>query len=158
LKFSTVISRSYKTDILVIGSGSAGSIAAIAATKGKHSVTLVERYGFPGGTSTQMLDTFYGFFTPSDIPKKIVGGFPDTVVNALNETRDIFLRPNTYGAGTGITYNPERLKHVWDHLFAKNGVEVFYHCLLTGVELHEEWSECILFHKGIGFFLSSQKR
>ena len=22
---------------------------------------LVERYGFPGGTSTQMLDTFYGF-------------------------------------------------------------------------------------------------
>ncbi|WP_227699178.1 hypothetical protein [Spirosoma radiotolerans] len=24
---------------------------------------LVERYGFPGGSSIQMLDTFYGFFT-----------------------------------------------------------------------------------------------
>ncbi|MGV3503532.1 MAG: hypothetical protein ACO1O1_07475 [Adhaeribacter sp.] len=38
---------------------------------------LVERYGFPGGTSTQMLDTFYAFFTPGEKPKKIVAGLGD---------------------------------------------------------------------------------
>src|SRR5688572_30578009 len=108
--FSTSISRQYQTDILVIGSGSAGSIAAIAAAQSNYQVTLVERYGFAGGTSTQMLDTFYGFFTPSDQPKKIVGGLPDLVVNELNKSGDIFLRPNTYGAGTGVNYNPEKLK------------------------------------------------
>ena len=76
MNFSTVISKSLRTDILVIGSGSAGATAAIAASNGKYKVTLVERYGFPGGTSTQMLDTFYGFFTPSESPRKIVGGIP----------------------------------------------------------------------------------
>ena len=46
-------------DILVIGGGFAGCIAAIAAASAqKYKVLLVERYGFPGGTSTQMLDTF----------------------------------------------------------------------------------------------------
>jgi hypothetical protein len=36
------------------------------------------------------------------------------VVNALDTVGAVFLRPNTYGAGTGVNYNPERLKLVWD--------------------------------------------
>ena len=61
-----------ETDILVIGAGSAGCIAALAAaSQKKFSVMLVERYGFPGGSSTQMLDTFYGFFTHENKKKKI---------------------------------------------------------------------------------------
>jgi hypothetical protein len=59
---------------------------------------------FAGGTSTQILDTFYGFFTPREEPRKVVGGIPDRVVDTLDLTGDIFLRPNTYGAGTGVTY------------------------------------------------------
>src|SRR5437773_9531433 len=104
-----------KTDVLVIGAGSAGCAAALAAVQTKKfSVMLVERYGFPGGTSTQMLDTFYGFFTPGTTSKKIIGGIPDIVVNELDKTNDIFLRPNTYAAVAGVNYNPERLKFVWD--------------------------------------------
>ena len=157
VNFKPGISQQYETDILVIGGGSAGSTAALAAAKGKYKVTLVERYGFPGGTSTQMLDTFYGFFTPSESPKKIVGGIPDTVVNLLDQSADIFLRPNTYGAGTGVNYNPEKLKWVWDHLLIESGVQVFYHSTLVGVESTGETSTCIFFHKGIGFFLLQQK-
>jgi flavin-dependent dehydrogenase len=42
-----------ETDILVVGAGSAGCIAALAAARNNNfSVMLVERYGFPGGTST----------------------------------------------------------------------------------------------------------
>ena len=158
MKFSTSISRQYQTDILVIGSGSAGSIAAIAAAKSKYKVTLVERYGFAGGTSTQMLDTFYGFFTPSDQPKKIVGGLPDLVVNELNKSGNIFLRPNTYGAGTGVNYNPEKLKEVWDRLLLSHGVQVLYHSTLVGVEKTGEVSVCVFFHKGNGFFTITSKR
>ncbi len=124
--FSSTISKSYETDILIIGSGSAGSTAAIAAAQGKYKVTIVERYGFPGGTSTQMLDTFYGFFTPSEAPKKIVGGIPDRIVNELNISGDIFLRPNTYGAGTGVNYNPEKLKQVWENFLMERGVKIYY--------------------------------
>jgi hypothetical protein len=119
-------------DVLVIGGGSAGCCAAIAAREaGAERVILVERYGFPGGSSTQMLDTFYGFFTPGERPRKVVGGLPDRVVDALDAAGAVFLRPNTYGAGTGVNYNPERLKLVWDELLAAAGVRVLLHCTLV---------------------------
>ncbi len=158
MTFNATIAKSYKTDILIIGSGSAGSTAAIAASQGKHKVTIIERYGFPGGTSTQMLDTFYGFFTPSETPKKIVGGVPNSIVDELNKSGDVFLRPNTYGAGTGVNYNPEKLKQVWDHLLLQSGVKIFYHSTLVGVESVGETSKCIFFHKGSGFFSITAKR
>ncbi len=119
-------------DILVIGGGSAGCCAAIAARQaGAERVILIERYGFAGGTSTQMLDTFYGFFTPGEQPRKVVGGVPDLVVDTLDAAGAVFLRPNTYGAGTGVNYNPERLKLVWDQLLADAGVRVLLHCNLV---------------------------
>lgn len=138
-----------QTDILVVGAGSAGCMSALAATQlGGYSVMLVERYGFPGGTSTQMLDTFYGFFTPGIAPRKIVGGLPDRVVDELDKTNDIFLRPNTYGAGTGINYNSERLKQVWDRLIMEAGIHYLLHTTLVDVVREEaERITCILWNK-----------
>ncbi len=146
-------------DILIIGAGSAGCMAAIAAASHSlHHVLLVERYGFFGGTSTQMLDTFYGFFTPGENPKKIVGGLPDIVVNELDNYGEIFLRPNTYGAGTGVNYNPERLKHVWDSLLLRAGVNVLLHSTLIDVyPLPDGRYECIFWNKS-GFYSVIPKR
>lgn len=137
-----------ETDILVVGAGSSGCMAALAAAQeSKYSVMLVERYGFPGGSSTQMLDTFYGFFTPGT-PRKIVGGLPDLVVNELYRTNDIFLRPNTYGAGTGVNYNPERLKQVWDSLIINSGIKYLLHTSLVDVVKDEsERISCIFWSK-----------
>lgn len=124
-----------EVDLAVIGSGTAGCCAALAAaSNGAGRVLLIERYGFAGGTSTQMLTTFYGFFTPGANPRKVVGGWPDRVVDRLHAEGAIYLRPNTYGAGTGITYNPEILKWVWDDLLARAGVEVWLHATLLDVE------------------------
>jgi glycine/D-amino acid oxidase-like deaminating enzyme len=121
--------------VLVVGGGSAGCCAALAAAgEGVASVLLVERYGFLGGSSTQMLDTFYGFFTPGAEPRKVVGGVPDRVVDALDAAGAVFLRPNTYGAGTGVNYNPERLKLIWDELLAATGVRVLLHATLVAAE------------------------
>ena len=123
-----------EVDVLVIGAGSAGCCAAIAAAEGGARTMLVERYGFAGGTSTGVLDTFYGFFTPGPQPRKVIGGIADRVVDALAAMDAIYLRPNTYGAGTGVTYNPELLKIVWDRLLAAAGVSVLLHALLIDVE------------------------
>jgi hypothetical protein len=136
-------------DILVIGAGSSGCMAALSAAESSgYLVMLVERYGFPGGSSTQMLDTFYGFFTPGDSPRKIVGGLPDLVVNKLDALGEIFLRPNTYGAGAGVNYNPERLKNVWDNLILKAGIRYLLHTTLIDVNpLTDGRYECIFWNK-----------
>ena len=148
-----------ETDILVIGAGSAGCVAALAAAQHhNYKVMLIERYGFPGGTSTQMLDTFYGFFSPGTQSKKIVGGIPDDVVNELEKTNDIFLRPNTYGAGTGVNYNPERLKLVWDKLITETGVDYLLHTTLVDVVNDgKEKTTCICWNKS-GFYKIKAKR
>jgi hypothetical protein len=147
-----------ETDILVIGAGSAGCVAALAAAEEKRfSVMLVERYGFPGGTSTQMLDTFYGFFTPGPSPRKVVGGWPDRVVNELDKTGAVFLRPNTYGAGTGVNYNPERLKLVWDQLILQSGIRYWLHTTLVDVSQEGECYACIFWNKaGFGKVLAKR--
>ena len=53
-------------DVVVVGSGSAGATAAIAAARTGADVLLIERLPFLGGTSTAVLDTFYGFYTPGE--------------------------------------------------------------------------------------------
>ena len=157
-------------DVLVIGAGSAGCCAAIAAgealaanessvpRESVASVGLVERYGFAGGTSTQILDTFYGFFTPGDTPRKVVGGIPDAVVDTLDRTDDIFLRPNTYGAGTGVTYNPERLKFVWDTLLQNAGVQTLLHATLVDVVMESSVITGVIVSTKSGFFRINAKR
>ncbi len=148
-----------ETDVLVIGAGSAGCSAAIAArSTADISVTLIDRAGFPGGISTQALDTFYGFFTPGDAPKKVAGGIGDLVVNALDAAGAIFLRPNTYGAGTGVNYNPERLKLVWDTLLNDAGMDLLLHTSLVAVELLDGRIESVVIHGKQGFGRIKAKR
>jgi len=125
-----------EVDVLVVGAGSAGSTAAIAAARTGARTLLVERYGYMGGTSTGVLDTFYGFYTPG-VVKKVVGGIPDAVVASLMERQAAFLRPNTFGAGTGVTYNPETLKSVWEDLAIEAGAQLLYHSFCTDVILAE---------------------
>ncbi|GAB4117435.1 MAG: FAD-dependent oxidoreductase [Roseiflexaceae bacterium] len=123
----------WASEVVVVGGGSAGCTAALAAAREGAQVTLVERYGFLGGTGTQVLDTFYGFYTPGKLRRKVVGGVPDLVVEGLRERGAMLVRPNTYGAGDGITYDPEMLKLVWEELLLAAGVRLLYHCLVLDV-------------------------
>lgn len=123
----------WDADVVVVGSGSAGATAAIAAARNGARTVLVERFGFLGGTSTQVLDTFYGFYTPGSQAYKVVGGIPDDVVAALKGYEATFERPNSYGAGTGVTYDPSVLKVVWENLALEAGVQVLFHSFCTDV-------------------------
>jgi len=123
----------WDVDVLVIGAGSAGTTAAIAAARQGADVALVDRAAYLGGTGSSVLDTFYGFYCPGVGQRKVVGGIPDDVVNHLNDQGAAIERPNTYGAGTGITYDPELLKVVWEELASIAGVRILLHSYFLDV-------------------------
>lgn len=122
-------------DVVVVGSGAAGSTAAIAAARAGADTLLVEKLPFLGGNSTAVLDTFYGFYTPGERSIKVVGGVPDDVVSGLRTLGPVLERPNTYGAGTGVTYLAEHLKVVWERLVAEAGARVLLHGFVQDVSV-----------------------
>lgn len=120
-------------DVIVVGSGSAGSPAAISAARNGAKTLLIERMPFLGGTSTAVLDTFYGYYTPGSESVKVVGGIADDVVNGLQKFNGCFERPNSFGAGTGVTYHPEYLKVVWESLVRDSGCKVLLNAWVQDV-------------------------
>ncbi len=150
--YSTTLQDLPSTEVLVVGSGSAGATAAITAARLGASVTLVERYGFMGGISTQVLDTFYGFYTPGSAPRKVVGGIPDLVIDGLLKRKAAIYRPNTYGAGQGITYDPETLKVVWEQLALQAGVRLLFHALVVDVIREDQTIRGVVLASKAGLF------
>jgi FAD dependent oxidoreductase len=63
----------------------------------------------------------------------LVGGVAWEVASRLLTAGQAFERPNTYGAGTGVTYEPEALKLLWDELTADAAVAVLLHASCTDV-------------------------
>ena len=120
-------------DVVVVGSGAAGASAAIASARAGANTLLIEKLPFLGGNSTAVLDTFYGFYTPGDRALKVVGGIGDDVIAGLREIGSVVERPNTYGAGTGVTYVAEELKVAWERLVVESGASVLLHAFVQDV-------------------------
>src|ERR1700681_1598415 len=68
-------------DVLVVGGGTAGCAAALAAARNGARVLLAERYGFLGGTATaSMVGPWMTFHSGDD---RIVGGIAQEIVERL---------------------------------------------------------------------------
>ncbi len=131
-------------DVVVVGSGAAGSSAAIAAARGGADTLLIEKLPFLGGNSTAVLDTFYGFYTPGERSLKVVAGVGDDVVEGLRRLGRVVERPNTYGAGTGVTYLAEHLKVVWESLVVDSNARVLLHAFVQDVGVSDGRIESLL--------------
>ncbi|WP_054027333.1 FAD-dependent oxidoreductase [Bacillus sp. FJAT-28004] len=124
-----------EADIVVLGGGAAGVMAAAAAARNGANVLLVESQNCLGGSRTATgVDTFYGFYTPGENPRKVVGGIPDEIVERLRGENKLFERLNTYGAGTGLTYDVEALKIAYEDLILQAGSRLLFHTTACHVE------------------------
>lgn len=136
----TVLEKeTHQSEITVIGGGSAGVSAAVAAARLGNPVTLIERYPFLGGTATAaMVGPTATFHTKKG--RQIVGGIPDEIVQALVKTGGSLGHvPDTIGVAGSLTpIEPEMMKLVLLQFAEKAGVKILFHALVTEIKKNKD--------------------
>ena len=139
-------------DVVVVGGGPAGAVAAIAAARQGASTLLVERYGYLGGMLTtagvgpQM--TFHAGGT------QVVRGIPEEIVSRLKE---LDLSPGHMEDYIGychtITpFDAEGMKYVLETMAQEAGVTLLYHTVFTGCTVTDGKIESIRLYAKQGYF------
>ena len=124
-------------DVVVVGGGSAGLGAAVAAGCAGARTALVERYGFLGGMATAgMVSTICGLYhgSPSGSPEPLNEGFPETFARRLAGMPGC-QKPVRRGRTFVLPYTPFAFACLADELVRSvPHVDVFLHAYLVGVD------------------------
>lgn len=116
-----------KKEVLVLGGGPAGVAAAIAARRSGAKVTLVERYGFLGGTATSgMYGSFCGFYTSGPKQEQVIKGIADEMLQHLAR-KNALLGPVRSKEMVVLLYDLPSLKLILDRMVLDAGIEVLFH-------------------------------
>jgi len=113
-----------QTDVLVVGGGPAGVVAAIAAKRAGASVTLVERYGHFGGLWTGGLVLLViGHIVKGG--KQVCQGIGEEIMRRLDKLDGAIINRKV---GTNPTVDAEAVKYVMVEMVEEAGIKVFLHC------------------------------
>ena len=115
-------------DVAVIGGGSAGVAAALAAARQGARVLLIERHGCLGGAGTASLDhTFCGLYLPGDRAVLANAGIPSEFARRMIAD-GVAHEPVRLGRVHVLPHHPLRLAAWYDRLCAETpGLEVRLH-------------------------------
>lgn len=139
-------------DVVVVGGGPAGAVAAIAAARRGAKTLLVEQYGYLGGMLTaagvgpQM--TFHAGQT------QVVRGIAQEIVSRLQE---LGLSPghmeDFVGYASSITpFDAEGMKYVLETMALEADVRLLYHTVFTGCTVENGKITKIQLYSKNGFF------
>lgn len=121
-------------DVIVLGGGTAGTIAAIAAARNGADTLLVERYGSLGGISTGGMINFYNSFH-SFTGERVIGGIPWEIVEKLVEMNATPGPETDYSGLTGslVIYNQKLLELLLFDLVERAGAKMLLQSYLFDV-------------------------
>ena len=126
-------------DVVVVGGGSAGVAAAIAASRAGSKTLLVERNAYFGGEATHSwVSAYCGFYTKGETPEQCVFGIGDEVLQRLKaygEDVSYVVNPSTKNAS--VRFHPEMVKLVLDDLLSESDVDYRLCTSLIDVEVSD---------------------
>ena len=127
-------------EVVVIGGGPAGIMAATAASRAGRSTLLIERYGFLGGAGTMGgLSTFCGLHARVDGEDvRVIRGFADELLDRLEALDG--LNPPHLSVDNRImaqAFDISAYKMAADDLVLAGGAELLFHASVQGVVLGE---------------------
>ena len=129
-----------KYDVIVVGGGTAGALAAIAAARQGVKTLVVERFGHLGGTAVYGIP-FLGLLSGGG--EKVYGGLVTELLDRLQSEGFAFgiargahwntpENPNSYGFNL-FPFDPEGLKYVLQEMLLEAGGEMLLHSTLSDV-------------------------
>ncbi|NWL88658.1 FAD-dependent oxidoreductase [Paenibacillus sp. 79R4] len=120
-------------DVVVMGGGISGAMAAIAASRTGAKTLIVESHGFLGGTLTANGVGPMMTFHAGD--KQVIQGFTGELIERLKQ---LGKSPGHIFDTVGFTYSvtpfdAEAMKHELELMVTEAGGEILYHTMLAGV-------------------------
>ncbi|MFC7404761.1 FAD-dependent oxidoreductase [Georgenia alba] len=128
-------------DVVVVGGGPAGLMAATAASRAGRSTLLIERYGFLGGAGTMGgLSTFCGLHARvHGEDTRVIHGYADELLDRL-EAMDGLNAPHLTVADRiqAQAFDISAYKIAADELVLSGGGELLFHAMAVGLIMREE--------------------
>jgi hypothetical protein len=133
---------SYECDVVVVGGGTAGVVAAIAAARNGAKTILVERNNFLGGSMLYGAGPLHSFFNlykafPGSKKVQVVQGIPSEIIDRMVA---LGASPGHLEQEIGGSYDSvitlidrEVFKSLAFEMMEEAGVQVLLHCMVSGV-------------------------
>lgn len=132
-----------EADVFVVGAGTAGCVAAVAAARAGAKVLLVEKLPVPSGTLSNGGNSFYSLYAQSQFSgdvRQIVRGLPQELIDRALENKgvDFLNNPNDpHRCPVRPRFNHEAIKGILCELLQEAGVKVLLQTFLCGVDVKD---------------------
>lgn len=121
-------------DVIVLGGGVSGCMAAIASARLGVKTLLVEQYGFLGGSLTNSgVGPMMTFHAGS---RQVVTGIPQELIDRMQDLGGCLghIEDSTGYASSVTPFDAEIMKLALDQLTAESGVQVLFHARLVSAD------------------------